>query len=808
MNRPSKTALIIILIFCSLASVDAARLGVSTAAAGSASIKVAGLQAPVNVRRDDRGIAYIEAQNDHDLYFAQGYVTATDRLWQMDVLRRTARGELSELLGKAVFEEDKRHRLLGMAKLSEEKAAQMDETSRALFQAYADGVNAWISTLDEKTLPTEFRVLKYQPRKWTLADSIVIGFLMAESLSTSWQQDIMRAAFTDLPADLRDELFIVYSDLDTPVVGSDRLKAKPAKAAKSMVSVSDGASRLALASEQTRERSLSRVGMWAEDMAASNNWVVSGKRTVTGKPLLSNDPHLAPSVPNIWYMVHLSAPGLRVSGVSIPGINGVIIGHNDRIAWGMTNLGPDVQDLYLEKFDKEKFDAKNPPKYQTPKGWEQAEVRCEDVKVRKNPTSPETETVCVDVAVTRHGPIILDRGKEKYALRWSIHDTQANSFASFHYLNRAKNWKEFTAAISNFSGATQNFIYADIDGHIGYYGSGRIPIRRSGDGSLPYDGTKDDGEWTGYIPFDKLPHVYDPPSGMIVTANSRVVGKDYPYHLTYGWSVPYRQKRINDLLKVKPKLTIDDFRATLGDVYAIGGDIFAKNIVKLFNGKSDDAKLQESLDLLAKWDGRVSADSRAALLVNEMRDIFGNRLVAAKIGEEKARQYRWTNRNLLLDRIVTQWPMKWLPKEYAGWQDFVKACAAETRTTIARKYGADESKWTFGNAVQVKFNHPMTSAPLVGNQFKIDPFPQQGNGYTGGIGPTVNVGPSVSMRMIVDMSNLDNSQQGLPVGQSGDPKSTNYKDQIDDWRRVTPRVFPFSRKAVDQTTKSVITMEP
>ncbi|MDQ3011358.1 MAG: penicillin acylase family protein [Acidobacteriota bacterium] len=784
------------------------------AQSGEQSLKVIGLKDKVTVRRDERGIPYIEAANEHDLYFAQGYVVASDRLWQMDLLRRSARGEVAEIFGRVALEEDKRRRTYGFIQASEKIAANVTGGAKVALDAVVGGINAFIASCDEKTLPAEFRILKYKPRAWTAADSVVIGLLMHESLSTTWQTDVMRGAMAALPAAQRDALLMEYSPLDTPVVGSDNVKAKAVGMKAALApKVSNEIIRLAMAEEEVRQRSAERIGLQADELAASNNWVVSGKRTASGKPLLSNDPHLSISVPSIWYLIHLSAPGVRVAGVTIPGVNGIVIGHNDRIAWGMTNLGPDVQDLYSEKFD-----AVNSRRYQVPKtlaqsGWQDAEIRREEIKVRKAPTDPETETVTHEVTVTRHGPIVLQKGQERYALRWTALDTSKEMVATFYKLSRARNWNDFTAAIQTYGGATQNFVFADVDGHIGYYGAGYIPIRKSGDGSVPYDGATDDGEWTGYIPFGKLPHVYDPASGMIVTANSRIVGKDYPYHLTHNWSAPYRQKRINDLLSAKSKLTIDDFRATLGDVYAIGGSIFAREIVRLFKGDASSdgnlgGNLNATLKLFSDWDGKVVADSRGALFINEMRDVFGNRIVAAAIGQDMARQYRWTNRNVLIDKIVSEWPQSWLPKDSANWKEFVKSCEAEARANLAKKYGADESKWTFGQAIQIKFNHPLAAAPLVGNQFKIAPFPQNGNGYAGGLGPTVNVGPGVSMRMIADTSNWDNSQHGITLGESGNPQSPHYKDQLDDWRNVTPRVFPFSNQAVSKAAKSVVTLVP
>ncbi len=773
-------------------------------------LRVAGLKDKVTVQRDERGIPYIEAANDHDLYFAQGYITASDRLWQMDVLRRTARGEMAEIFGKVVLEEDKRRRTYGFARLSEQAAANLTGEMKTLLDAYAKGVNAYIASCDDKTLPIEFRILQYKPRPWMPADSLVLGLMMHESLTTSWQLDVMRAAFADLPKEKYEQLFPEYSTIDTPVVGSDNVKAKVKKAVASNIKVSSELLALAQRDEAIKQSSLERVGLHAEELAASNNWVISGKKSATGKPLLSSDPHLALTVPPIWYLINLSAPGVRVAGVSIPGIHCVIIGHNDRIAWGMTNIGPDVQDLY-----KEKFDAANPKRYQTPQGWKEAEVRTEEIKVRVAPTKPETEIVKLDVTVTRHGPIVLEKDNERFALKWTALDATLDWAGSFHRLNRARNWKEFCAALSTYAGAPQNHVYADVDGHIGYYGARYIPIRKSGDGSVPYDGSTDAGEWTGFIPFEKLPHLFDPPSGYIATANARIVGKDYPHFISHSWASPYRQKRIHDLLRQNKKFTMDDFRAIQGDEFAIGGKSFADAVQKLFSDKqvaskgsgTEAATLGSAMNVLAEWDGRAVPDSRGALLVSEIRQAFVNRVLTSALGAERAKQYRWGNRDSFVDFLVTSWPKEWLPKEFSSWKDLLVACEGDARANLTKQLGSDESKWTFGNAVQIKFNHPLTVAPMVGAQFKIDPIPQRGTGG-GGLGATVNVGPSVSMRLIADMSNLDNTQHTISTGQSGNPKSLHYKDQVMDWYNVTPRTFPFSKEAVQKAAKQTVTLVP
>ena len=521
-------------------------------------VRVLGLKKAVKVRRDERGIPYVEAEDELDLYFAQGYVTASDRLFQMDLFRRTARGELSEIFGKVALEEDKRRRTYGFAQVAEAAAAQADAGSRAVMEAYAAGVNAYIDSLDDKSLPPEFRILGYRPRHWTPADSGAVGKNFAEALSTTWTLDIARALFVNLPPDKAAALFPELSPLDVIVVGSDKTDKKSAPRTSALSLPTNLKEFLAELDSirQTEERTRARIGLNAEDLAASNNWVVSGKRTASGKPLLANDPHLPASAPSIWYMIHLSAPGLRVAGVTAAGAPGVIIGHNERIAWGLTNLGPDVQDVY-----RETFDPQNPNKYKTPAGWRDAEVRHEEIKVRKSAAGTETEVVPFDVTVTRHGPVVLKKGADAYALRWTALSPDAAEFPAFYKLNRARNWKEFSAALGGYGGATQNFVYADVDGHIGYYGAGLIPVRSSGDGSVPYDGSKDEGEWKGFIPHAELPHVLDPPNGIIVTANSRVVGRDYPHFLTHVWAPPTRARRIYDLLTAKQKLTADDFRA-------------------------------------------------------------------------------------------------------------------------------------------------------------------------------------------------------------------------------------------------------
>jgi penicillin amidase len=765
-------------------------------------ITLAGLHGRITIRRDERGIPYIEATNDEDLYFAQGYATATDRLWQMDFMRRAARGQLAEVLGTLALDQDKLHRTLGFAQEVEAEFAQAPPQTRAILEAYARGVNAYSDSLDPKSMPPEFQILQYKPKPWVPSDSLLPVKLFSEALSNTWRIDVMREALAALPAEKRAALMPETSPLDVLVVGKDTKKTASFERRQSISPLSAGLLIDLAKSAEVENQSLDWIGLYAEGLAASNNWVVSGKHTASGKPLLANDPHLAASAPSIWHMVNLSAPGVHVAGVTAPGLPGVVIGHNDRIAWGFTNVGPDVQDLYLEKFD-----PANPRRYMTPQGWRDAEVRNEEIRVRKGFGSSEADIVSFDVTVTRHGPIILERDSKSYALRWTALDPKANNADSSYLVAKAQNWKEFTQALRSFTAPSQNVVYADVDGHIGYYAAGVVPIRKSGDGSTPYDGTTDAGEWTGWIPFDKLPHLYDPPAGIIVTANQRIVGTDYPYFLTHSWAQPYRARRIFDLLNQNPKLTIDDFRKIQRDVYSIGMASFARDSAKLLKPvvAADDQKLRDSIAAFEQWDGQVNTDSSVAPLVFQMRAAFRLRILNAALGPDLIKVYGWSNFETTLDRLLTEQPKEWLPKEFTSYADLLKACYADARQALTKNPGPDESKWKWGEIFKVRFNHQLAAAPLIGLQFAIAPFPQNG---VGSLGATVNVGSNVSMRFIADPSDWDKSQHGITLGESGVPANPHWKDQLDDWRNVTPRVFPFSKAAVESATKETLIIDP
>ncbi|REJ78411.1 MAG: penicillin acylase family protein [Acidobacteria bacterium] len=744
---------------------------------------VEGLKEEVIVRRDSRSVPYIEAQNDSDLYFAQGYETARDRLWQMDLLRRVASGRLSELFGRAVLSQDERWRRYGFKQTAEDSLDKMGPGLRNALNDYARGVNAYIKTaVEDDLLPIEFKVLQYRPGEWKPSDTMIIGKILAESLSTTWRHDIEALKAQSLPEEKREELLNVVNPRDVVLFGKDggeqgeSKKAKVKKAASALNISGDEIETLedlAEADSQVRKDSLEFVGLYAEELAASNNWVISGKRTLDGKPILANDPHLRPGAPGIWYLTNLSAPGVKVSGVTFPGVPGVVLGHNENFAWGATNVGPDVQDLVFEEFNDK-------GEYRTETGWSKPKLRKEAINVRKG-IGPETEPLEIEVVETRNGPIVGDHENRKYALKWTARDPSNQEFEAFFLLNRAKDWNGFKQALSTYGGPMQNFIYADTDGNIGWYAAGKVPLRKAGDGSVPYDGKTGDGEWTGYIPFEELPNLFNPPSGFIVTANQRIVGTDYKYQeLTRQFAAPWRARRIYDLLNANTKITMNDVSDIQHDVFDIPLSEFAREVVRRGRLKKDTA------DLLKGWDGRITYDSKAA----EVADSIHQCVIGAMARANPDASIFWLRDRVFQNALASN-DKKWLPEGTAGYDDLISKCDS----------GVANAK-TWGESNPAVFSHPLTAAPLIGGQFKVSYTTVDGSRFT------PNVGAAVSMRHISKPGAWDETRFVLPLGQSGIPGSPHWTDQFEHWRTGKPAILLFSKDAIVKAAETTLNMKP
>src|SRR5438270_377651 len=583
-------------------------------------IAVEGLSAPVRVTRDGHGVPTIDANTMDDLFFAQGYVTAQDRMFQMDLMRRAAEGDLAEIIGERALKHDRQQRILGIRATAEKGAANATPDDRQRFEAYARGVNAYIKSHRDR-LPVEFRILHYSRKPWTFQDSLAIGYQMIETLSTSPKAALTREKIlAQLGPELTADLYVNSSWRDHPPTMESHFGDSTPTDHEPAVPKSSAA--LSGATPELMQPFLEGFMRDQPAPMGSNNWVVSGAHTTTGKPLLSNDMHLGHQIPNLWYEAHLHAGDLDVVGVTLPGNPYVLVGHNRRIAWGCTNVGPTVEDAYVETFNAQ-------GQYLTPLGWKSPEVRREIIHVKGKPD------VSLDVQVTRHGPIVteLSPGEtRKIALRWTLYDEPRNPF--FH-VDSAQNWQQFRQAFSQFDAPGQNVVYADVDGNIGYQATGKVPIRAAGDGSLPVDGSSNAHEWTGYIPFNKLPNVLNPLSGIIGTANGRISPNGYSPSISIQWEAPFRTDRIYRVLNSGRKFSPSDMLGLEMDIYSELDRFVADKLVEAIDhGKIKPVSLRAhtAVDILRDWNGQMSASSAAPTIASSARDELMRLLLAPKLG--------------------------------------------------------------------------------------------------------------------------------------------------------------------------------
>ena len=751
-------------------------------------ISAPGLAARVEILRDAHGVPHIRAQSIADALFAQGYVTAQDRLWQMDLSRRNAEGELSEIFGDRTLRMDIESRTLGFPQVAGRALADLSPDEHRLLNSYARGVNAFIESHRDR-LPLEFVMLRYQPRPWREIDSVAVALNLATALNQTWQSDLMREHIAAmLGKELLPDVFPDHSALDVPVADvAPSATRSPKTAGANPGNLASPDSPLAKAHLPAAMEYPSGMG--------SNNWIVNGSHTKSGKPLLANDPHLGHSIPSIWYMVHLKAPGLNVTGVSLPGLPLVLIGHNEHIAWGMTNTGPDVQDLYIESFN-----LRDPTKYLHNGQWVNAEARDEVIKVHNQRDYHFT------VMVTRHGPVISHDGNRDLALQWTLLSPHAVRLPFLH-IDQASNWQEFTAALRNFNVPMQNFVYADAEGNIGYYAAGLVPIRKQGNGAVPVPGSTDDYDWTGFIPFDALPHSFNPPSGMIATANGRIVPDNYPYFITARWDPSFRTARIFQLLREGGNFTSSDMLRIQTDILSFEDEWLAKQLLAAAGKQppsSPDA--QFALNVLKGWDGEARADSAATLVLEVTRQALLARILKPKLGKDLS-GYRWPMSTIFLQNVLEQNLTRWLPP---GDSDFnmtlMKSLDEGVRQIPSLVHSQNHAAWKWGDTIPLTFHHPMSGGlPFLGRWLDVGPFPQAGTGTTVKQ-TTPRLGPS--MRMVVDFSDLDQSMQNITLGESGQVFSPYYRDQFAAWYGGQSLPMLFSDAAVEKGAAHKLVLEP
>lgn len=831
MSRRLRRSLITVLLVLLLLALIVGMLGLYVVRRSfpnvDGTLAVPGLQAPVTVYRNMSGVPQIYASNEHDLFMAQGFIHAQDRFWQMDFWRHVGSGTLSEMFGESQVDTDKFLRTLGWARVAKQELAQASPAEVAVLQAYADGVNAYLAQRQGTALSLEYGILKllnpgYQPAPWTPLNSLTWAKAMAWDLGGNMDDEIERSILLKtLTPEQVAQLYPPYP-ADHPTILQGYGQASTPQAASQLAAIRAAAP--AFSNLDASVQNLNQLLGAGLAGIGSNNWVVSGDHTTTGAPLLANDPHLGIQMPSIWYEIGLHCqpvgPDCRydVGGFSFAGDPGVIIGHNDNIAWGLTNVGPDVQDLYIEKINPD-----NPNQYEVNGKWVDMTVVDETIKVAGG------DPVDLKVRYTRHGPIVSDTYKKledftkkagidlpahyALALQWTaLQPTQV--FQSVLEYDRAQTWDDFRNALKDFAVPSQNFIFADTKGDIGYQMPGLVPIRAKGDGWLPVPGWTDEYAWTGYIPFDKLPSVLNPDQGFIVTANNPVVGQDYPYFISRDWDYGFRAARITQLIEAKPKLSLQDMQAIQGDDYDAAAAMTLPYLTKL----SLSGPQSYAVSLMKSWDMQDKMDSAPAAIFNLFwRDLilktFLNNLPDGTLpdGDRAFVVFQ----NLLQQPNSPWWDDPTTPKVETR-DDILKAALAQAITDGSASMGSDLAKWQWGDIHQAVFQNQSLGESGVGPiESLLNRGPYAVSGSTSIVNATswkvaegFEVTTLPSMRIVNDLSNWDNTQWINTTGQSGHAYNPNYVEMADLWRNIQYLTMTWSKDKVQSAATHTLTLQP
>lgn len=751
-------------------------------------LRVAGLSAPVTIYRDDNGIPYILAQTPEDLFFAQGFVHAQDRLWAMESARRAAHGTLSEVIGERGLNNDRFMRTLGMTQAAQADWEALDEETQAMLQAYADGVNAFLAQAGNK-LPLEFRILGFQPEAWTPIDSLVFAKLVAWGLSNNYEHELIVAQLAEVIS--WDKVLSILPDYPGPDVIPDanRVAGLP-EAARGLLDL---------------HRDVSDLAGFVRPDQGSNAWVVGGSHTASGQPLLANDPHQGLSMPSLWYEMGLRTVDERytVVGGSLPGLSGIQIGHNGYIAWGVTNARPDVQDLFVETLNEDGT------RYLFMGEWRELSLREEVIPVKGQ------EPVTLTVRSTHHGPLVSDvlpNSPTHLALRWTGTDQARPLPRAVLALDRARNWEEFRAALRDWQVPGLHFVYADAAGNIGYQMSGAVPIRAGNDvfGLRPVPGAEGQYEWVDFIPFEEMPSAHNPTGDFFASANNRPVGPEYPYFLSHYFQPPYRAIRISDFLRGGQNLTVDDFAALQADRYSALNHQVARTLVAEIT--PGDAVEEQALALLADWDGEMAADSGGAALSEVAMWHILRQTLLPELGPELTEDYLSLAAYpyMFLQHLLDEPDNPWWRGDRAG---VLHAAWQASLAELGQALGSNPSEWRWGALHPMVFEHPLGSVAPLRPIFNRGPYPAGGNWSTINSGGyywekryTMGLGPAY--RIISDPADWNRSVSILPTGQSGQPFTRHYADQIRPWLAVTYHPLPFTPEAIRAAAAHTLNLVP
>lgn len=807
-------------------------------------LSLEGLRAPVEIYRDSMGIPHIYATNAHDLFFAQGYVHAQDRFWQMDTWRHIGSGTLSEMFGSGQVETDTFLRTLGWRATAEEEYAALDAESKEILDTYAEGVNAYIKDREATEISLEYAILKllspdYVIEPWTPIHSLTWGKAMAWDLRGNMDEEIDRAILLkSLSAAQIAELYPAYPEDHPVIVREMPVSARPTDGQRAQADLSSVLSAIDFQPLSEKLAQIDEIIGPASDGLGSNSWAVSGEHTSTGMPLLANDPHLGIQMPSIWYQAHLECKPrsdecpFNVAGFTFAGVPGVVIGHNERIAWGFTNTGPDVMDLYIERVNPE-----NPNQYEVNGEWVDFDIHTETIHVVGG------DPVEVTIRSTRHGPVISDAYgplkdeipdddpefvpfreragmelPEHYviALKWTAL-APSTPFQAIWGFNKAQSWEEFREASRHFHVPAQNLLYADVDGNIGYQMPGDIPIRANGDGTLPVPGWTDEYEWTGFIPFEELPFTFNPPEGYIVTANNRCQPWDYPYLITRDWDYGFRAQRIVDLIEnASGSIDIAYFQAMQSDSFDANGPVYVPLLLELDELRDNEARAQ---DLLRNWDYQNRADSAAAAIFNA----FWRNLLQNTFNDDMPDEAyypdggsRWNEIMRNLDENSSWWDDRTTAEVRESRADILRLSFEEGIAEIEKLLGKDPAEWNWGALHTSTFRNGTlgeSGVPPIESLFNRGPFPTSGgDSIVNATGWSVQDGYETSslpsMRMIIDLGDLSNSLTVHTTGQSGHAYHPHYEDMAPLWAKVEYYPMLWDEAKITSQSEGHLTLTP
>ncbi len=747
-----------------------------------------GLAGTVKINRDQWGIPHITADNLNDLLFAQGFVHAQDRFFQMEVGRRAASGRLAEMVGKEALSTDRIARTIGFYRLGAEDLEQYLRDMKPMLQSYVDGINHYINSKEFK-LPLELSMLQHKPEQWTLTDTLAIARLMSWQLSHGWEGELVRAQIRETVGDeAADEIEVFYRSTNPSTIKKGiEVNALPNPSDDPVLKRGQG----------------------------SNAWAISGRLTASGTPLLANDPHLLLNVPAIWYENHLKSPEMHVTGTTVPGLPMVLVGHNDHIAWGTTLSYCDCEDLFVERFNEEGTEYEYKGEWLTPM------IIDEHIKVRggKDHVEPVVHTV--------HGVVVSDviGERDKRVALQSTALKPGPMMIGWYELTIASNWEEFAAAAGKINCPSLNLVYSDVHGNIGYYVTGEVPIRKKGDGRNPAEGWSGEYDWIGSIPHEEMPHVLNPECGYVVSCNHKVEDESYPHFLGNCYLNGFRARRLEEMILDRGIIDVEDCIDMQNDFVSIPGREFVQHYIDI---KSNNASVQAAIDKMLQWDGLLDASTVGGTIYKVASWFTEYNLFSMGMGEKLTYAFRgkgfhdqlsltnefYTSNIVILLELLNN-PDNWWIKNVGSKKNLLTVSMEQAVDFLQHKLGDDMEKWSWGHARPVRFLHTLGAKKPLDKVFNVGDFAQGGDADTPNQISSLKleeplggktVGPSY--RYIIDMGDINGCRAVMPPGQSGHVASPHYNDQVYMWLHGHYRPQLFSEQQVERGTINKLELIP